>query len=204
MRHPSHEILSAYVEGAMDEPRCLLVEAHLALCPTCSSRVAEDRGLGSLPPATPHDELEAPPFHRVWAAVEEAITRRQRPEAAVLPPDLLAALPDSSEWQWHDIVPLRVRSVLLARDAETGSCLFLTHFRPGGAFPRHRHLGLEENVLLAGGYDTDGLRVETGDWMTGNPGSEDMPCTDPGEECWCLSRVEVPGIEFLTDDAEGP
>jgi len=201
MRHPRHEILSAYAEGAVDVPRRLLVETHLAMCSECSACLAEDRDVvDSLPDATLRDELELPPFRRVWAAIEEATARQKTLEGTVLPSSLLAALPDQSEWQWHEIVPQRVRSALLVCDPETGSCLFLTHFRPASSFPRHRHLGLEENVLLAGGYDSNGLRAETGDWIAGAPGSEDMPRTDRDEECWCLSRVEAPGIEFL--DAE--
>src|SRR5262249_6800779 len=42
MRHPRHDILSAYAEGAVDIPRRLLVEAHLAMCAECSARLAED------------------------------------------------------------------------------------------------------------------------------------------------------------------
>jgi len=200
MRHPRHDILSAYAEGAVDVPRRLLVEAHLAMCAECSARLAEDGDVvDSLPDAAVRDELDRPPFLAVWTAIEEAM-RQTKTETAVVPPAVLVALPDPSEWQWHEIVPQRVRSALLVQDDESGSCLFLTHFRAASSFPRHRHLGLEENVLLAGGYDSHGLRAEAGDWICGAPGSEDMPSTDPDEECWCLSRVETPGIEFL--DAE--
>lgn len=198
MRHPHQEVLSSYVDGTVDLPRRLLVEVHLTLCPTCPARVADYQGVGEpLPDATIHDELDVPSFDRVWTAVERVMIRRRSPAAAVLPAALLAAVPDPSEWQWVEVSPERVKSALLIYDASTGSSLFLTHFAPGSAFPRHRHIGLEENVILAGGYESGGMRADAGDWVIGPPGSEEMPRTDPDEECWCLSRIESPGVELI-------
>ncbi len=198
MRHPHQELLYSYVDGTLDAPRRLLVEAHLALCHSCPTRAADYRQVGEpLPDATLHDELDVPPFDRVWMAVERVMVRRRSPEAAVLPAALLTALPDPFEWQWVEVSPQRVKSALLICDAGTGSSLFLTHFALGSAFPRHRHIGLEENVILAGGYESGGMRADAGDWVSGPPGSEEMPRTEPDEECWCLSRIEPPGIELI-------
>jgi anti-sigma factor ChrR (cupin superfamily) len=61
---------------------------------------------------------------------------------------------------------------------------------------RHRHLGLEENLILAGGYQNGDHHVDTGDWVVGAPGTEHTPETDPDEDCWCLSRIERPGLRF--------
>src|SRR5262249_6100269 len=78
VRHPRSRILSAFVRGTTDGPRSLLVEAHLALCPACARRVAQERDGGdTFPEVTLHDELDLPPFERVWAAVEEMSARRQ-------------------------------------------------------------------------------------------------------------------------------
>ena len=63
-------------------------------------------------------------------------------------------------------------------------------------FPRHRHLGLEENVILAGGYQNGDVHVEMGDWVVGAPGTEHAPTTGPEEDCFCLSRIERPGLRF--------
>ena len=198
MRHPPRELLYSYVDGTTDLPHRLLVEAHLALCPTCPTRAADYQGVGEpLPDATLHDELDVPSFDRVWTAVERVMIRRRSPEAAVLPAALLTALPDPSEWQWVEFSPQRVKSALLTCDAGTGSSLFLTYFAPGSAFPRHRHIGLEENVILVGGYESGGVRADVGDWVIGAPGSKEMPRTEVDEECWCLSRIEPPGVELI-------
>jgi putative transcriptional regulator len=197
MMHPSGETLGSYARGQTDVTRRLLVEAHLALCLGCRTRVAEDQGAGErLPDATLHDELDLPSFDRLWTALERVTARRRSRDAAALPPPLLAALPPPSGWRWVAAWPQRVKFALLIRDADTGSELYLTHFGLGSAFPRHRHLGLEENVILAGGYRSGDVRVDAGDWVVGTPGTEEMPATEPDEECWCLSRIEPPGVRF--------
>jgi putative transcriptional regulator len=198
MTHPPRERLRSYAEGQTDVTTRLLVEAHLALCPMCLAHVAEDQRAGDrLPDATLHDELDLPSFQRVWRAVERVGVHDRGRDAAVLPARLLAALPPPSGWRWVSAWPQRVKSALLIRDTDTGSELYLTYFSPGSTFPRHRHIGLEENVIVAGGYRSGDLRVDAGDWVTGPPGTEEMPTTDADEECWCLSRIEPPGVRFI-------
>jgi predicted ChrR family anti-sigma factor len=196
MTHPPAERLRAYVQGEADVTARLLAQAHLSLCATCLISVAEYQGTdGRLPEATLHDELDLPPFDRTWRAVEQAMASQQRVEAAVVPPPLLAALPPPSGWRFIVAWPARVRIALLIRDAETGSELHLCHFAPGSTFPRHRHVGLEENVILAGGYRNGDIRADTGDWVIGAPGTVELS-TAEDEECWCLSRIEPPGVRF--------
>jgi anti-sigma factor ChrR (cupin superfamily) len=195
MTHPPPERLRSYVDAKTDVTTRLLIEAHLSLCPGCAAKVAAKQTDGTLPDATFHDEFALPPFERVWMAAKDATLSRQRTAAAALPAPLLAALPDSSGWRWVVIWPEHVRLALLIRDAETGSELYLCHFAAKSTFPRHRHIGLEENVILAGGYQTGDVRVDAGDWVIGAPGSEEIAYADD-EECWCLSRVEPPGVRF--------
>jgi hypothetical protein len=57
-------------------------------------------------------------------------------------------------------------------------------------------MGLEENVILAGAYRNGDLRVDAGDWATGAPGTEEKSQAED-EGCWCLSRVEPPGVRFV-------
>jgi anti-sigma factor ChrR (cupin superfamily) len=159
MTHPPRETLRSYAEGQTDVTRRLLVEAHLALCPSC-------------------------------------LACGHSCDTAALPPPLPAALPPPSGWRCLLAWTQRVKFALLIRDADTGDQLYLTHFSPGSTFPRHRHLGLEENVILAGGYQSGDVHVDAGDWVIGVPDTEEMPRTAPDEECWCLTRIEPPGVRF--------
>jgi putative transcriptional regulator len=196
MTHPPLERLRSYARAEADVTSRLLVEAHLSLCPSCSGRVAEYQRVGGhLPDATLHDELDLPPFERVWTAVKQATSASRRCRARVLPPSFFATLPPPSRWRRVAAWPARVNVTLLIRDADTGSELYLCHFAPGSTFPRHRHVGLEENVILAGGYQNGALHVDAGDWVIGVPGTEESPRAEDAE-CWCLSRLEPPGIRF--------
>ena len=50
-------------------------------------------------------------------------------------------------------------------------------------------------MILAGGYRNGNIRVDTGDWVIGAPGTEELSRAED-EECWCLSRIEPPGVRF--------
>jgi predicted ChrR family anti-sigma factor len=196
MTHPPLDRLKSYAHAEADVTGRLLMEAHLAFCASCSARVADYRRMdGSLPTITLDDQLDLLPFDRVWTAVTEANVSR-RTMATVLPPPLLTTLPQPHARRWVAIAwPKRVRVALLIRDADTGSALYLCHFAPGSRFPYHRHVGLEENVILAGGYRSGNILFEAGDWVAGEPGSEEIARAED-EECWCLSRLEPPGVRF--------
>jgi predicted ChrR family anti-sigma factor len=197
MKHPPAGRLRSYTQGTADVTSRMLVDAHLSLCQKCSAAVAEARRRGEpLPPATLHDELDLPPFGCVWKAVEQAVVSQPCFEAAVLPRPLLGAVPHPAAWQWIVVSwPAKVRVALLIRDVETGSELYLCHFAPRSTFPHHRHVGLEENVILAGRYRNGDVRADIGDWVIGVPGTEEQSKADDGA-CWCLSRIEPPGVRF--------
>jgi putative transcriptional regulator len=197
MMHPPLQTLRAYAEGATEFTTRLLVEAHLALCPTCPYLAGKHCEPQTRPPeATISDEIELPPFDRVWAAAEHEAAKQRTPEARALPVGVLAALPDPAGWHWVSVWPRRVKFALLARDTDTGSELYLSYYAPRSRFPRHRHVGLEENVILSGGYQNGDVHVEAGDWVIGAPGTEHTPETGPDEDCWCLSRIERAGLRF--------
>jgi putative transcriptional regulator len=198
MIHPPRDVLRAYAVGTTDLPRRLLVEMHLALCPECAALAPQYRERDSrLPEATIADVVLTPPFERVWRAVEDVGAAKMCPDAsAVLPQPFRAWLPVPAALRWITLWPDRVRSAVLARDEETGSALYVSYYPPNSRYPRHRHVGLEENVILSGGYQNSDAHVETGDWVIGAPGTDHTLATGPDETCWCLSRVEPPGVRF--------
>ena len=197
MKHPPPDRLRSYTRGTADITTRVLVEAHLFLCRNCSTAVAEARHRSEhLPPATLHDELDLPPFSCVWNAVEQAVADQRCPKAAVLAPPLLGAIPHPAAWRWIVVArPRQVRVALLIRDMDTGSELYLCHLTPESTFPHHRHVGLEENVILAGRYQNGDVRAAAGDWVIGAPGTEERSKA-LNDGCWCLSRIEPPGVRF--------
>ena len=61
-------------------------------------------------------------------------------------------------------------------DSSTGSQTVLIRMAPGCGYPRHRHLGPEDVLVLAGGYsDEDGRTFEAGQFVRYAAGSEHSP-----------------------------
>ncbi len=196
MMHPPTRTLQAFAQGAVDLPSRLLVEAHRTLCPECSVLIRQyDELAEDLAGWSEDGDVRPPGFDRVWAAAERATVTRGGP-TAVLPPSLRDAVPEPAAWRWYTLWPRRARFALLVRDPDTRSALYLSCYGKDTSFPRHAHLGLEENVILAGGYHDGPNHVETGDWVIEAAGTEHMPATGSDEECWCVSRVEWPGVRF--------
>lgn len=210
MTHPPDASLCAYAQGNVDLTRSVLIESHLSLCPRCQSLVSlrydthpstsleslSDDFEASCADVELSDRPEVPPFERVWTAVQQAAAQQRLFGASVIPARVLAALPDPAGWRWRRVWPARVKFALLVRDPETRSELYLSYYGRASAFPRHRHLGLEENVILAGGYQDGNVHVDAGDWVVGAPGTAHAPTTGPEEDCFCLSRIEPPGLGF--------
>jgi len=198
VNHPPRDVLRAYATGVAELTRRLLVEAHLALCPECLGLVPQHHDpRDRLPVATIGDQAMTPDFERVWFAVGSIGKTRECPEAGpVLPAPLRAWLTVPAALRWITMWPQRTRSAVLARDSETGAVLYLLYYPRNTVYPRHQHVGLEESVILLGGHQNGDVHVEAGDWVIGVPGTEHAPTTGPLEQCWCLSRVEPPGIRF--------
>ncbi|MCA9773068.1 MAG: cupin domain-containing protein, partial [Myxococcales bacterium] len=184
MIHPPRQRLIDFATGAADLTARVMVEAHLAYCGVCAARVGE---LYEQLPALPSEGLAAPGpdlFDRLWS-------RAQRTRAAELPEDLgvipAAALAElgpvgAPRWKWN-LWPERTRYALLTRDPNTGARLYLAHYPKDSAFPMHAHVGVEENVILAGGYQNGEIHNDVGDWVLGVPGTAHEPRTLPDEEC---------------------
>jgi putative transcriptional regulator len=196
VNHPPRGAIQAYVRGDVDVPGRLLIQAHLALCPKCPRLVGEYGTLETRLPEATGGDGDRPRFEHVWAVIERTRTKARVRGVAVLPPGLAADLPDPEQWRWITLSRRLVRTALLVRDPESGSALYLSHYPPASRFPVHRHLGMEETVVIAGSYQDGERRVEAADWVTAAPGTTHAPATGAGEECWCLSRITAPGVRF--------
>ncbi len=64
----------------------------------------------------------------------------------------------------------------LAPESAGSARTVLIRMDPGCGYPRHRHLGPEDVLVLAGGYtDDDGRVLEAGDFIRYPEGSEHAP-----------------------------
>ncbi|MBL8437152.1 MAG: cupin domain-containing protein [Zoogloeaceae bacterium] len=60
----------------------------------------------------------------------------------------------------------------LFRTNDTGGRSSVVRLAVGARFPRHRHEGTEEVVVLAGVVEIGGVRLEAGDYLFTEPGEE--------------------------------
>jgi putative transcriptional regulator len=102
--------------------------------------------------------------------------------APYLPPDLAKG--------WRGALMPGFRFMDLALELPAGVGLYLAHMAAGAAFPEHRHQGLEEMVILAGGLTSDAVRLEEGDWGVMTEGTIHAPRALPDQDCWLLARLE--------------
>lgn len=199
--HPSEELLLAVASGQADLPHRVLVEGHLDGCAACRAVMGEISAPGgalleNLP------EMPIPPglweslMAKIQALPQEPPSRKAF-AGIPLPDSVFRELPDlqaPEDIRWHRL-PLRgARLARLLRDPITGSTLLLGHMPPKRFFPEHVHLGPEDVLVLAGGYEDHFGTFEAGAFASYAPGSKHHPLTEPDEECWTLTRLEKPNL----------
>lgn len=192
--HPSELHLLAYVTGDAEPQLRALLECHLGLCDPCSTAVAQLSGPGGqwlahIQPAEVPGDL----FDRVMGRIQA-----EAPPTKVdltLPPAVQALLPSHARPDWKGILKQGFRFIQLMKEAPGGFGLYLVHLSAGTRFPQHRHGGLEEAVILAGGLADGEQRLEAGDWSTSEAGSAHAPRALKDEDCWLVARMEG-GIHF--------
>jgi len=186
--HPPESRLLDHVAGGTDAAARALMDCHLALCDACAARVADlsapgGRFLAAQAPAPVPADL----FARILARIDEAPPRPAdlpftRALAPYLPPDLAKG--------WRGALTPGFRFLDLASELPRGVGLYLVHMAAGAAFPRHRHQGLEEAVILAGGLADETCQMEIGDWGAMEGGTRHTPRALEGEDCWLVARME--------------
>lgn len=197
--HPSEEILVAVASGQADLPHRVMVEGHLDSCAPCRATLAELSApggalLASLP--------VAPPPPALWEQLRARLQTTPQSSPAVdpalsgfpLPEGTRREMPQIGPLHWHRIPLHPARYAVLFRDQASGSALLIGHMPPRRGVPEHLHLGPEDILVLAGGYEDHTGNFETGAWGSYAPGSRHQPVTEPGEECWTLTRLEKPNL----------
>lgn len=197
--HPPEETLLGFSSGHADLAQRVLAEAHLAVCSACRQTVAEmaapgGRLLASLP--------GQPPPSRLWQRISSSLaveTQAGKVAAAAARADDLA-LPAAARAELPALGPLRWRSawkgtsqyaLVHANRHDRGFLVAARAPRQSG-FPAHEHLGPEDGVILAGGYDDEFGSFEVGDYAVYAAGSRHRPETDREEGCVILVRLELP------------
>jgi quercetin dioxygenase-like cupin family protein len=83
----------------------------------------------------------------------------------------------------------------LFRHNDTGGRSSVVRLAPGARFPRHRHEGTEEVVVLAGHVRIGGVDLEAGDYLYTVPGEEHDVVAVTGATIFVSSQRATPVVE---------
>lgn len=128
-------------------------------------------------------EVAPPPGLRDQLLARIANLEQDKVCAAATPECVKAkAKPDTvttSRWSEGPWTPLAagVLAKVLHRDHQTGMVTSLIKLEPGGYLPRHRHLGLEQTLVVAGDCRVNGETFYAGDFRLRPADTEDTEVT---------------------------
>ncbi len=104
---------------------------------------------------------------------------------------------DLSAIEWRATRHKGVFIHLLRRDEQTGDGTVFIRMQPGCGYPAHRHLGVEEVLILQGGYCDQKGQHRAGAYIVNDAGSTHHPVALEGTEDCIMFAVAHGGIEML-------
>jgi anti-sigma factor ChrR (cupin superfamily) len=158
-------LIGALAVGALEGEDRERLEAHAGSCDACARALAR--------------ASEA--LTDLAGAIAPATSLRQRildmADAPVLPIDPRA-------YAWEELAP-GVRLHTVREDPSRSFRSVLVWASPGARYPRHRHLGDEEILVLAGRLRDDRGSYGPGEICRSAAGSEHSEAVDGSEDCIC-------------------
>ena len=164
------EQLALYALGALSQQEARAVENHLAEgCEVCVSELQSfESVVGALglavPPVTPPPDVRA----KLLTQLREETEAVSRPSGEALKNYSLRA----NEGQWTEIAPGVFEKHLFA-DKRRGTVTTMIKMMPGMKLPSHRHVGVEECLLIEGDFHIGGEEFGPGDYRCAMPGTID-------------------------------
>jgi hypothetical protein len=162
---PEHsELVCMYALQALPPSEVTTAEAQLAACADCRQEMEGLRPVVDAFVAWPIDVLRPSP------SLAGRLAQRIAAEAGEAP-----VAPASDRWvepEWEEVSP-GISTKLLATDMDRDRVSMLVRLAPGVDYPPHRHAGVEELHLLHGELLIDDKKLQPGDYIRAEPGSED-------------------------------
>ena len=186
----AHET-STYALSATPGEEAAALDAHVATCSECRSRLESLRAIIPAFAFWPADVL------RPSATLRKRLALRIASETA---PSSMSASPRQwAEPAWQQAAP-GISCKLLATDADNDQVSMLVRLDPGVAYPPHTHAGREELFLLDGELWIEDRKLYPGDYNRGERGSSDRwVWTETG--CTCVlvtsTRDEIGEAEVV-------
>lgn len=180
--HPSDDVLTAYVAGALEPGFGLVVGAHVELCAQCHARVGAFQAtsgvaLEKLSPETVDED-----------ALAKVLARLEAPERS-LAPDTRPLLQRLSLKRKKWVAPgVWVAGVDTPHAPQNR--VYLLSVAAGGLTARHEHSGAEFCTVLSGAYRDELGLFAAGDFAAAESDLNHQPVVDGNETCVCLFATE--------------
>jgi anti-sigma factor ChrR (cupin superfamily) len=158
------ELVCAYAVQALPPSDVPAIEAHISSCPHCRRELEILRPIVDSFVSWPTDVL------RPAASLQERLARRIATETGGRP-----VLPPARQWsepEWEEVAP-GISVKMLATDTEKHMVSMLVRLAPGGEYPPHTHVAVEELHLLDGELWIDDRKLYPGDYNRAEPGTGD-------------------------------
>lgn len=126
--------------------------------------------------------------------VRERLMVQVRADVTTPPAGFVFSMASRDQWLPHPVPGIRMR--VLAMNRASGYATLLLDVSPGTRFPAHHHTGAEECYVLSGTVYTLGRRMDAGDFLHADAG------TDHGElwtDVGCQVLLVVPPEEYMPD-----
>ncbi len=196
--HPDITLLEAYVSGDIDAVTGLTVATHLETCAICRQTVAklEEQNASHL------DGLEEeydPMFDDMMATILSAEPKKDVIEVNeevsvnvagkdfVLPQSMARFADLIGEWRSYGGKVFSAE-VDFGEDAHVN----LMYISENVAIPQHTHKGIEQTLVLHGGFSDEDGHYHEGDFLLRDSSVEHSPYTKQGEDCLCLTVLTEP------------
>jgi anti-sigma factor ChrR (cupin superfamily) len=201
-----------YALGALDAEEARAFESHLAEgCAACEAELREFEAVVSdLAFAAPEASPPADARARLLALVSEEAAHDSGAEAKTETQSGGAQTKTESggaetktqsggagflvvragEGEWRPTADAGVRFKLLFVDRERSTVTTLVRMEPGARIPAHRHLGVEQCLLLEGDLRAGRLEMSAGDFNCSLPGSVHEDLTTDGGALFLIVAPE--------------
>ena len=90
--------------------------------------------------------------------------------SASIPDGFAFRFAEATAWQPHPIAGIRMQ--VLSAQRESGYAVLLLDVAPGTHYPAHHHGGAEECYVLSGTLETCGRRLQAGDFLHADAGTD--------------------------------
>jgi anti-sigma factor ChrR (cupin superfamily) len=171
------EQAALYALGALEQPEARAFEDALATEAALAAEVrAYDEVVAGLALSVPEVPAPAGMREKLLDRIGTLEQAQQAKAAQPVKPDLATISLRLNEGKWRTLAP-KVSCKVLYADSQTGLVTSLIKLAPGGFLPRHRHLGIEQMLVVAGECHINGEVFSPGDFRMRPTGTEDTELT---------------------------